>query len=95
MKIANPTSIEIKYQIIFDKHFGKGVWEEFKKNYIEDKDNKKTFEQFIKTHHDAIKNHDLNPPNMISHAFVWKKSPEGLEYWSKISFKWDREIHTE
>ena len=29
-------------------------------------------------------------PNMIAHAFIWKGTPEGTEYWKTISILWER-----
>lgn len=29
-------------------------------------------------------------PNMIAHAFVWKDTPEGHEYWKTIDILWER-----
>lgn len=29
-------------------------------------------------------------PNMIAHAFVWKDTPEGTEYWKTIEILWKR-----
>lgn len=82
MKILKPSSTEIHYQILFDKHFGKGVWKKFKKNYdpnfIVFRINK-SFESYLS---------ETSVCNLISSAFNWAYSPECHDYWEKINEKW-------
>lgn len=96
IKIGNPTPIELRYKMLFDKYFGKGVWEKFKKNTIESHERSphagyedvlglKFFEIYIK---DITEEKRYTPEDLILDGFAWVNSPEGHNYWSDINKKW-------
>lgn len=87
MKIANPISPETRYKILFDKHLGKGVWEKFKSNYLLLNFSKRSFKTFLEDYDNKC------PTRLIGMAFIWGNSPEGNEYWSTLSGKWESIKH--
>lgn len=70
----------------FRSLFGGKVYESFKRNFEEDSDLYRGFQNLLTFLKDQIDMSKVD--NMVDVAFVWCDTPEGLEYWERIHETW-------
>lgn len=69
----------------------RNVYRAFQANYDRSISNAKTFRGILRDHIRSLYNHPVHGPEiLIASAFVFMSTPEGSEFWQKVSDDWKR-----